>query len=722
MHNNNNKLMRTIKTILSLFLSASLFAQVQQVNDTTDVEQLDEVVVTGQINPQSVSKSVVEVKVITRADIERQAGNTLADVLNTTLNINITPNTATGKSGVSLFGLDSQYFKVLIDNIPIINEEGVGNNTDLTLINLDDIERIEIVEGSMGVQYGSNAVSGIINIITKKSSLNDWDITAYLQEETIGNEYEWFDKGRHIQSLNVGHNLTDKLYANAAYTRNDFGGYYNDRRGEKYDLNDGLRGHEWLPKVQQNTKLLFSYKEEGLSIFYRFDYLNERIDRYNQFVDTNENPSTGTTNPSSLDQIYTNNRFYHHLNGSGLLFGKIGYNVSVSYQEQTKDLERYTYRIRTDSKENIEKGEYQGRSAFFSRGTFSDILNSEKTKLQLGYELINERGTGSSLAIVIDPGVDEISQTLNNYDFFATSELALTERFSLRPGLRVSFTNQFETQFTASLSAKQSLGKGWELRAILGSANRTPSYDELYTFFVDVNHDVQGNPDLNPEKGISTFIHIKKKSAFAGGTFRLKNKLSFNYLDLTDRIELIVVNQSPLAYKYNNIDSFKAIGVFSENEMYYNNLKVQIGASVQGISKILNSNTQSNDDFLVNLQLNTNVSYTIPKWSSTFSLFFKHIGRQQQFVEKANEQGEQEFRAGETDPYSWMDATINKAFFNGRFITTLGCRNLFNVTQINTTALEGGAHSGPPSQIPLGYGRSYFLKLTYNLKFDHENF
>ena len=46
--------------------------------------------------------------------------------------------------------------------------KGLGNNTDLTQLNLDDVQQIEIVEGSMGVEYGANAVSGIINIITKE--------------------------------------------------------------------------------------------------------------------------------------------------------------------------------------------------------------------------------------------------------------------------------------------------------------------------------------------------------------------------------------------------------------------------------------------------------------------------------------------------------------------------------------------------------------------------
>ena len=201
-----------IHYLIIFLVNFQVFAQIAQRKDSINPQKLDEIVITGQINPQSVSKSILEVKVISKDDIQRQGANTLADLLNTTLNINISPNTSTGKSGVSLFGLDSQYFKVLIDNIPIINEEGVGNNTDLSLINLNDIERIEIVEGSMGVQYGSNAVSGIINIITEKSSINDWDISAYIQEETVGDEYNLNQKGRHVQSIKIGHNFSDQFF------------------------------------------------------------------------------------------------------------------------------------------------------------------------------------------------------------------------------------------------------------------------------------------------------------------------------------------------------------------------------------------------------------------------------------------------------------------------------------------------------------------------------
>ena len=140
-----------------------------QTNDSIsefDSIELNPTVISGQYNRQSVKNSIYEVKVINRDMIDRLAGSNLADVLNQTLNINIVGNSSTGKSTVKMFGLDGKYFKILVDNIPLLNDEGLGNNIDLTQINLDDIEQIEIVEGSMGVDYGANAIAGVVNIIT----------------------------------------------------------------------------------------------------------------------------------------------------------------------------------------------------------------------------------------------------------------------------------------------------------------------------------------------------------------------------------------------------------------------------------------------------------------------------------------------------------------------------------------------------------------------------
>jgi len=124
-----------VKLLLPLLLFTCYCVHAQDnAIDSTQVNELDDVVITGQINKQHVDKSVFEVKVIKRETMDNLAANTLADVLNQSLNITIQPNPSTGKSSVQLFGLDGQYFKILVDNIPLINDEGLGNNTDLTQI------------------------------------------------------------------------------------------------------------------------------------------------------------------------------------------------------------------------------------------------------------------------------------------------------------------------------------------------------------------------------------------------------------------------------------------------------------------------------------------------------------------------------------------------------------------------------------------------------------
>ncbi|AOW20185.1 TonB-dependent receptor plug domain-containing protein [Urechidicola croceus] len=706
----------TLKLIVTFFIVFVIKAQGQEVMvDTTKVNQIPEVVITGQYNPQSVKKSVFDVKVITRKDIEQQAGNNLADVLNQALNINIIPNASTGKSGVQLFGLDSQYFKILIDNIPVINDEGLGSNTDLTQLNLDDIEQIEIVEGSMGVEYGANAVSGIINIITKKSSKYKWSITPYIQKETIGNEFNMFTKGRHIQSLKVGHNFNSKLYADVLITANDFKGFWNNRKGKDYTENDGLRGYDWLPKQQLTTKGLLNYKSDRFRAFYKFEYFDEEVKRYDSTVRENYNPATETTNPTSSDEIFTSERFYHHLNFLGKIANQVDYNISMSYQQQKRNAEFYNYRIRQEEKFDVNNFEYESRKGYYSRGTFSNFLKSQTFNFQLGYELSSIKGFSSSLAGTYES--DNIERTLDSYDFYASSEINLSDRFSIRPGARILLSSQFDTQAAISLGSRYLFKNGLEARVTVGSAPRVPNYDELYTYFVDVNHDVRGNQNLNPEQGLSTFLHVKKTYWSENNDAKLTSKLSAWYIDVKDKIELTIVNETPLAYQYNNIDTYKTWGTSLKNDFKINQINGGLGATFSGFSKVINSSENYNDDYLYSFQLNANLAYTIPKHDLIFSTYFKVNGPQYLFVQKQNENDETVLVRGKQNGYSWLDASIKKSFLNKALQTTFGVRNILNVNTVNTTATEGGAHSGPPSAIQLGYGRSYFIKVLYKFNF-----
>lgn len=704
-----------VRTFFFLLVSMGLRAQYQGAQkDSLDMQELDEVVVTGQIFRTSVDKSVFEVEVIGSPKIARMAGNNLADVLNQNLNISVRPNATTGKSGVRLFGLDSQYFKVLVDNIPLINDEGLGNNTDLTQINLDEIERVEIVEGSMGVQYGSNAVTGIINIITKKDSRYKWKITPYIQEETIGDEYAWFDEGRHIQSLNISHNVSDAWYISGGYTRNDFAGHYNGRKGEDWPENDGLRGHEWLPKLQNSAKGLLRYRKGDFQAFYKVEYFDEMVSRYDSVVRTNYNPATQTTNPTASDEVFTTNRWVHNLNASGKLVREYNYDVSLSYQEQKRNIEAYTYYINTGQKDVLADQEYESRDAIFSRGTLSKAFADSGFGLQLGYEINHINGFSSPFAGSFQEPID---RSLTGYDLFSSAEFKVGNRFALRPGIRAMFASQFDFQMAYSLSALYDLGQGYQLRAVLGNSPRNPNYDELFTYFVDINHNLQGNPDLNPEKGRSAMLHIKKTFESPAQEWALRSKLSARYLTVKDRIELIVVNPSPLAFRYENIDDYSNWGVNWTNRFNKDRLQAELGLGLSGTSKVLNSQVTFNDDYLYAFQMNANVGYRIPKIDVLGSIFFKYNGPEYQFAQDPEDT--ERFTRNKVDGYAWMDASLRKNFMDNRLQLTLGARNLLDINRVNyTTAAGGGVHSTVNTGLLLGYGRSYFIKLLYNLNID----
>ncbi|MEM5564227.1 TonB-dependent receptor [Psychroserpens sp. AS72] len=683
--------------------------------DSTKIETLEEIVITGQYNPQSIKKSVHNVIVINRKQIEQQAASNLADLLNFNLNLNIIPNSQSGKSTISFFGLDAQYFNILIDNVPMVSDNGLGNNIDLTQINLDDVERIEIVEGSMGVEYGANAVSGVINIITKKSIDNDWKIQTYIQEETISDEYAWFDEGRHIQSINIAHNINDKWFAKLGFNRNDFTGFLNNRQGKSYYQNDGLRGYEWLPKHQITSNAIVNYKAKNFRVFYKFEYFNERINFYDATVRANIDTQSQTSNPSATDRIFTTNRFLNNLNIDGKLNSGANYTFALSYQQQKRDINEFNYYILSHERSNEIDETYQSSQVVFSKGTINNLVKNDTYNFQLGYEGRYIEGFDTQASGEITQQNKTNKQ--NNIAIFGSSEIELSNTFSLRPGARFEYNSLFNSKFLGSLSARYLLKNGFELRGNIGTSYRVPNFEELYYYFVDSNHDVQGNENLDPESGYSAFLNLKKRSWF--NDISMISNFKMSYIDVSDKIDLAVVNTTPLQFQYINIDKFKLWGLTLDNTIKTQGLSFNLGVTFQGISRINSNEVNGQDDFLYNFQVNTSASYVHKKWDTVFSLYLKYNGEQQNYVATdTDENGNSLYSKSTTEGYSWLDASIKKSFFDNTIDLTLGSRNLLDITNVNiNNATVGGTHSSNNNALLLGYGRSYYLKLLYNLNF-----
>jgi outer membrane receptor for ferrienterochelin and colicins len=701
-----------IKIILFVALiSCRILSAQEKQKDSIHANELSEVVVTGQFEPQSIKKSVFNVRVITSKDIQNLAATNLSDVLNQYLNITVRPSGTSGRSTVSLFGLDAQYFKILVDNVPLINEAGLGNNTDLSQINLNDVEQIEIVEGSMGVSYGANAVSGVLNIITKKTSKYKWSFSVSGQEETVKNEFALFDEGRHIQSIKGSHTFNENWFVSIGANRNAFQGFLDDKNGIDYIENDQTRGYKWLPKDQLNATALIAYHKGSFRFFYKFEYLDEDVDYYNSTVQSGYTSELGSYRYAE-DKRYFTNRYFHNLNATGKMFSKLNYNVSLSHQKQQRDVEDFRYYLFTKSEANNVTVKDQSMEVLYSTGTLSNFFSDSKVDLQLGYEVVNNQGY--SLVQEANNKLSPVRKRLENYDFFAASEIRATEKFSIRPGLRFSAQSKFENQYASSLGLRYLFDKGVELRGSYGNSFRTPTFEELYSRQIFDGHFFTGNENLIPETSTSYEASLKKMSALASG-LQISNIFAGSYLNVDDRIDMALARFNPDTgnpeYEYINISKYKMWNFSTTNQFKKDNWTFNLGASLVGVSqKIENQIFSSDDKFLYSFNLNSSVSYVIPSWQTTISAYYKYNGKSQQFIETTSA-----YVISEVDPSNWLDASIRKNFFGDKLEATIGARNILNVLNINqTNTSQGVAHAGP-SQIMLAYGRSYFFKLTYNL-------
>lgn len=718
--------MKSIKRIgISLipvfFIPVILSAQQDEANDSVDVVGLSTAVITGQYSAQSIDKSIFQVEVISQEDIKNQAGNTVADVLSQSLNVLIVPNSQTGNSEVSIMGLDSGYTKVLVDNIPLISDSGLGTGIDLTKINLDNVERIEIVKGAMGVEYGNNALAGVINIITKKSIRNNWKIATNLQEETVGNEYDWYGnnnptkgKGRHIQALEVSHKITNKWFVSAGFNQNDFQGYWANRKGGKYFKQDSLRGYEWLPKEQITANGLLSYKSGNFSIFYKFNYLNELISYYNPTVI--EQPLGDDQRTFVAQNIdYKTNRWLHQLNFSARLFDRIKYAADFSFQKQGRHFSDYLYDI--PNRTPFTNPGYQmfaSSKALYARGTFSNFIESNWLDFQLGYELDNTSGFRSKMSGLFSK---DISKTIETYAGFASAEIKTNLGLSFRPGYRASFSNKFNNQNNYSLSVKYDISTTTDLRIVTGTANRYPNFDELYTYFVDSNHDIRGNENLNPETAFS--LSLQWNNRINHHNYKMSYNLSTIFIDNNDRIELAVVNYSPLQNKYINIDKYRAWGISTADRFIFDHFDLSIGASLLGVSKSLSTvmDIEPNDDFRYTFEANLSANYKLRKLKTTLSVYYKYTGRQSEYVLEDDLINAPFYRLGERAGFNLLNLSVRKGFFDDNLEVTIGARNLFDVNSVKNTTLTSSLHSVSTGEQSLFYGRSYFIKLNYNLNF-----
>ncbi len=707
------------RKVLSVGLLSAVFWIKAQNKDSLQFSKIDEVVITGQYKQQSINKSIYKVEVIDAQQIKNMAATTASEVLSQNLNILIEPNSGSGDSNAKIMGLGGAYTKVLIDNIPVVSDQGMGNQVDLSKINVNNIERIEIVKGAMGVEYGNNAVAGVINIITKKNYSKKVSALVSLQEETVGKDYDWYKKGngRHIQNLNLGFRISENWSLTADVNRNDFQGYKGELEGYKYfsDNNDKKRGYNWLPKDQITANAAVRYSKNNTSFFLKSNFLNENINFYNRVI---EDLPLGNGNRTYIanDRNYFTTRWIHQFNIQTKIGSRINYLGDFSYQSQERKSQDFVYDIpnRKTLSEEDKKLFYESK-VFYSRGMFSNFLDNEKIDFQLGYELDRTSGFAGSETFAFNNNGININRSIFNYANFLSAEWKVNNQISFRPGVRLALSDKFDSQYNYSFTARFNPSEKSDFRAVFGSSNRFPVYDELYTFVVDNNHDIRGNENLKPETGYSLGLFYDFSNSKTNA-WRTNISISAMYLDVKDRIESVIVSNSPLKYTFLNVNNYNSLlfgGGFSVRK---DQLSFNGGVSVMGISQSLTTgNMNSPENYKFYTEANFSANYTLPKVKTLFALYYKYTGVQKQFTQKALENPGQtpEYVLGEIGAFNMMNFTVSQPFFNNHLEVSLGVKNIFDVSDVRNTVISGGAHNSGKGSQNLFYGRSYFARLNY---------
>lgn len=708
------------KKVLSILALSAITSVYSQKNDSVNQKNIDEVVITGQYMQQSINKSIYKVEVIDAQQIKNMAVTTVAEVLNQNLNILIVPDSGDGNSQANIMGLGGAYTKILIDNIPVVTDRGSGNQMDLSKMNVNNIERIEVVKGAMGVEYGNNAVTGVINIITKKNYNKKVNINLSLQEETVGKDYDWFKKGngRHIQSLNLGYKINENWTVTADVNHNDFQGYKGKYNGYKYfsQANDGLRGYEWLPKDLITTNAAIRYSKNNTTLFYKVNYLKEDINYRNQVVE--EFPLVGGNRTYlANDTDYFTSRWIHQFNIQTKL-GRVNYLGDFSYQTQKRESQDYRYDVpnRTEISRKAKEAYYDSE-VLYSRGMFSNFLDSEKFNFQLGYELDRTSGFATASTVTNNTAnISNINRAIFSYANFISAEWKISDHLSLRPGYRLALSDRFDSQTNYSFTARYSTSEKSDLRAVFGSSNRFPTYEELYTYVVDANHDIRGNEKLNPETGYSAGLFWDYKTE-NNNTWKFDVNLSAMYLDVQDRIQSVVISNSPLRYTYLNINKYNSLLLGGGFTAKRNNFFLNAGVSVLGISQeLISGSVKSPEDYNFYTEANLALNYTLPSTKTLLALYYKYTGVSRQFTleQTGNVAAEPKYILGEVGSFNMMNFTVSQPFFNNHFEIAAGVKNIFDVSSVRNSVQQGDAHTAAAANQNLFYGRSYFARLNYN--------
>ncbi|MCW8962038.1 MAG: TonB-dependent receptor [Ignavibacteriaceae bacterium] len=513
-------------------LPVFIFAQkdIVQKTDTAGFYRLTDVVVSATKTPSNTFEVANSISIVDSSEIVNKNVFNTFDVLKNEYGLSFSQQgNKSGVSNVFIRGGNSSHTLVLIDGVEVNLPNDPSNFYNFFALPNDNISRIEVLRGPQSTLYGSDALAGVINIITTKGTGKPaFNISAE------GGSYNTF-KGTASSLGAIG-----KLNYSIALSRIKSDGFssasvkYVNKEKDGYQIDNisSLLGYDFAENFKTNFVIRFNKSRSDLD---QSDGLPEHWDDPTYIFNQEEFFLRGQGELNLLDNKW-NQKF-------GLTFfrnvRKYSYDtsaVSIFYPEYIYD---YSWSI------------YDGRK--YKLDWQNNYKLNESNLVTLGSEFDIEESSSEYYGrnYIPDPIYPDITsifptKSANIFSIYFQDQIKLDDSFFGTIGIRYDNHNQFGSVFTYRFAPAYIFWKtGTKLKATLGSGFKSPSLFDLYDPFY-------GNPELNPEKsfgwdaGIEQFFW--KEGVSVGVTYfnnNYKNMFGFE----------------PITYKTININKAETNGV-----------------------------------------------------------------------------------------------------------------------------------------------------------------
>lgn len=629
---------------------------------------MNEVVVTGLNTPTKQKDALSVYKVITREQIQAQGAVTLDEVMKNQLNARISNDNILG-SNLRMQGLSGDKVKILVDGLPINGRE--GGNINLSQINMYNVDRIEIIQGPMSVVYGSDALGGTINIITKKEK-QPFSIDAGAFYESIG---------RYNFDAAITKRFRDRHQITLGGGRNQFMGWNEVERTKTYNEDTLVytRGFIFKPNEQYLGNFSYAYSApSGFNVRFASDYLNEEV--VNKGNLETWDPYNGA---SATDEYYNTIRSMNRLSLNGKLGKKGTWQSQNGFMVYHRTRTSYQKNMVTLTEELSQQAGAQDTSTFndvYARGSYSNSIG------RFGYTV----GYDVNLQYAFSLKIDGSRKEIQDYAAYANLSYELIQgKLKAQTGFRGAYNTIYSPPVIPTINLMYTPTEKVQIRASYAAGYRAPSLKELYLSFIDLNHYIIGNDNLKAES--SRHVQLSASyQAYEKGNDYLQLMVTGFYNDVYNGITLAPINPddpTSIEYTYANLANQTNTIVNVQADGQLSNLHYQLGYAHN-----FTFAAPGNYEAFSAGEATATLQYAWKKPGLNFNTVYKLSGKQP-FLQ-SNIDGSASYN-GTQNAFHLCDVSVSKKFFNRRLQVLAGVKNIFNFQQATISGrVSSGTHGG----------------------------